>query len=192
MKEAIKVALTICLLAVATLSLAQEEGKSKKELKKEKKEAKKAARAAERVAVVLAANELLINKTWVLEASRLRDRRGSNFFNLDANLNFVTCEIEKGTIQLAFDGLIGWNGVGGVTLEGRYTTYTVKEPKKEGQGATLQATISGTRGVATLFLTVRADEVEAKLSGNWGTQLTFFGKLVHPSQSNAYKGIVTY
>ena len=60
---------------------------------------------------------LVEQKQFVLEANTLFDKSGMSF-QLNSNINFVGFDGKNATIQLAFDQLVGWNGVGGITLDG--------------------------------------------------------------------------
>ena len=167
----------------------EEPAKSKKELKKEKKAAKKAARKQAQTEAMIKSNAMVVGQAWVLEATTLQGRQGQ-MYNLDPTINFVIVDGENGSIQLGFNGIVGWNGVGGVTLDGRIISYEVKEPKKEGQGAKVTARFQGPGVNATLQLTAAGEFGDVVLNGTFSnTRLTFRGKLVHPSESRVYKGM---
>ena len=184
--------LLIMLALIAGISLgaeAQDEGKSKKEQKKEEKAAKKAARKQAQADAVLKSNALIQSRQWVLEATTLQGKGGSSVFNLDPNLNFVIVEGEKGTIQLGLNGLAGWNGVGGVTLEGDVTSYEIRKGKKDGDPVMLNARFSGPGINVTMRLSVAGEFGDVLITGTFSNdRLTFRGKLVHPNESTIFKG----
>ncbi|MEM8894439.1 MAG: DUF4251 domain-containing protein, partial [Bacteroidota bacterium] len=80
--------------------------------------------------------------------------------------------------------------LGGVTLDGNYDSYEVKEPKKPGQGVTLQANVRGTGGFARITLLIQSPtQAEVRISGNWGERLTLYGTLYAPGDSRVFKGM---
>lgn len=161
-----------------------------KEDKKAEKAAKKEARDQEQAQRMELINDLIRNKAWVLEANQLKGSKGRMAHNINQNLNFVTCVDDRGTVQLSFSGIVGWNGLGGVTLDGKYDSYEVKEPKKAGQGVTLQANVRGTGGFARMTLLIQSPtQAEVRISGNWGERLTLFGTLYSPDESRVFKGM---
>jgi len=138
-----KLILTLVIFLLGTITYAQEEAmeqaeKSKKELRAKKKATKKVERQAADAEALVKSNALLASKQWVLEATRVYNKSGRSF-NLDPNINFVSIQEKDGVVQLSFTGLVGWNGIGGITLEGNVTRYEFKEPRKEGTGASVKA-----------------------------------------------------
>ncbi len=173
------------LLLLSTVGMAQS-----KEDKKAEKAARKEAKLEEQAMRMEPLNELIRNKTWVLEGNQLKADKGRMANNLNSNLNFVSCVGENGTVQLSFNGIVGWNGVGGVTLDGKYDSYKVTEPKKAGQGVTLQANVRGTGGFARMTLLIQSPtQVEVRISGNWGQQITLYGSIYSPEDSRVFKGM---
>jgi len=189
---AITLLFSLTLFAQVESSPKKEEKAKRKAEKAERKAAKKALRDQERLASIQKSNELIESKYWVLEATRLQLKKGS-VQNMNQNLNFVATNDDKGVIQLAFQGIQGWNGIGGITLEGKYSQYNITQPKKEGGGVSLQAIISGATfsGPVTMFLNVRSNDVEVRLTGSFGERITFYGVLKHPDESNVFKGTST-
>ncbi len=185
---AITLLLSLTLYAQEESSSKKAEKAKRKAEKAEMKAAKKAEREQERLAIVQKSNELIESKYWVLEATRLQLKKGS-VQNMNQNLNFVATNDDKGVIQLAFQGIQGWNGIGGITLEGKYSQYNITQPEKEGGGVSLQAIISGATfsGPVTMFLNVRSNDVEVRLTGSFGERITFYGELKHPDESNVFK-----
>lgn len=165
----------------------------KKETRQSKREKKRAARRAAEQEAIDRVNQLLETKQWVLEAVTVQGKRGGQVYNLNPNLNFVSVNTEdEAVVQLAFHHLIGWNGVGGVTVKGRITRYEFRPPKKPGKPGSLRATMIGSGGSADLFVRVSAYQCTAEVSGNWGNRITLMGEIKHPSESNVYQGMSRY
>ncbi len=89
-----KTILSVLLAFVVTASLAQ----TKKELKEQKRLEDKAINL-----------ELINNKTWVLEVNMVYDKQ-MNPYNLSPVTNFIMVEGDELTVQMAFQGVSGWNG----------------------------------------------------------------------------------
>ena len=186
------------ILMISTFSINAQD-KSKKEIRQEKREArnakrqeKKNERKGQEMAAIEKVNGLLMSKEWVLEAVTVQGKRGGQVYNLNPNLNFVSVNSEEEAIvQLSFNNLIGWNGVGGITLEGKIGKYEYSSDKKS-LNITMSAMGSGL-GVVDMFITVSGDgNGRASISGNWGDRITFQGKFVSLEESTVYKGTTTY
>ena len=189
-----KLILTLVIFLLGTITYAQEEAmeqaeKSKKELRAEKKAAKKVERQAADAEALVKSNALLASKQWVLEATRVYNKSGRSF-NLDPNINFVSIQEKDGVVQLSFTGLVGWNGVGGITLEGNVTRYEFKEPRKEGIGASVKAfMMTAPRSVDIDIRISSGNFADATIRSNTTSgRIRFTGTLVHPSESSVYKG----
>ena len=177
-----------------TVVLAQTENPDTKELTKEEKKAlKKAKKEEQKLQREEALNNFEIyanNRQWVLEAYMVFDKAGQSY-SMDPNINFVGADKEQATIQLSFNGIMGWNGVGGITQDGKIGTYTITKSKSV---ITIRMTAMGSgMGPVDILLTVSGDGIgSATVSGNWGDRITFKGKFVPLSESSVYKGTPTY
>ena len=96
--------------------------------------------------------------------------------------------VKNATAQLGSSGGIGWNGVGGITVEGSVRSYKLKEGNKPGSGAYLQIEISGTSsGHISLAIHISVDgTATATLSDNFGDRLTYRGRIVALGESSVY------
>jgi len=161
------------------------------------KEEKKAIRKAKKEEDKRKREEALINyekyaeaREWVVEAHTVFDKQGQSY-QMDPSINFVAVTGEETTIQLSFTGLIGWNGVGGITLEGKIGKY---EYSNDGKSVNITMSAMGAGlGIVDIFLTVMGDgNGRVSVSGNWGDRFTFQGKFVSLAESSIYKGTTTY
>jgi hypothetical protein len=160
---------------------AQEE---KKLSKKERKELKKQQQIEKKQAIMA----LLDSKSWVIEAHTVFDRYNQSY-QLNPSINFVGIKDDEGALQLGFNGLIGWNGVGGITVDGSITKYEIKEGKAD-TGPTVNLRFQG-RGIgsATINLTINTSgQATARVSGDFGDRITFSGMIKSLEESNVYKG----
>ncbi len=173
--------LFILLCFAFQISFAQE---TKKLSKKEKKELRKQQQLEQKKAIL----DLLISKQWVIEAHTVFDRYNQSY-QINPSINFVGIKGEEGALQLGFNGLIGWNGVGGVTIDGSVTKYELKEGK-ENQSPAVNLRFQG-RGVgsATINITVNTSgQATARVSGDFGDRITFSGFIKSLDESVVYKG----
>jgi len=152
--------------------------------KKERKELKKQQQIEQKKAIL----DLLYGKEWVIEAHTVFDRYNQSY-QLNPTINFVGVNGEEGAMQLGFNGLIGWNGVGGVTIDGSVTKYEIKEGK-ENQSPVANLRFQG-RGVgsASINITVNTSgQATARVSGDFGDRITFSGIIKSLEESTVYKG----
>ena len=175
-------ALLVTFLNYPGISQVVEDKKSKKELKEERKEARK----LEALEDLQRANDLVRERQWVLETHTLFGRYG-DAFPVNPSINFVAVNGDNCVIQLGFEHLIGWNGLGGVTFEGKVKSYKVYEAA-DGQGISLRAEFFGPGRNLSMFLDVSGVNSDIRLRGNWGSRLRMSGQIVHPDESRVYKG----
>ena len=156
---------------------------SKKLSRKEKKELKKQEQIAQNQAIL----ELLESKKWVIEAHTVFDRYNQSY-QINPTINFVGVRDEEGALQLGFDGLIGWNGVGGVTIDGKITRYEIKQAK-ERANPSINIRFQG-RGMSSATINVSVNSsglATAKVNGDFGDRITFTGMIKSLEESTVYK-----
>lgn len=176
--------LIICIGLLFVTSNALFAQETQKLSRKERKELKKQQLLAQKKAIL----DLLYSKEWVIEAHTVFDRYNQSY-QLNPTINFVGVKGDEGALQLGFDGLIGWNGVGGVTIDGNVTKYEIKEGK-ENQSPIANLRFQG-RGVgsATINITVNTSgQATARVSGDFGSRITFSGIIKPLDESVIYKG----
>ena len=164
-------------------NLTKEERKALKKAKKEedKRKREEALKIFEKYAEA---------RTWVIEAHTVFNKQGQSF-QMDPTINFVGVNGDETTVQLSFTGLVGWNGVGGITLDGKIGKYQFTNNDKV-VAINLGAMGSG-MGVVDMHLTITGDgNARATVKGNWGDQITFQGRFVSLAESRVYKGSPTY
>lgn len=177
-------AIVICFIILIygfSSSLAQEQ---KKLSKKEKKELKARQLEEQKQAIV----DLLESKSWVIEAHTVYDRYNQSY-QLNPTINFVGVKNDEGALQLGFNGLIGWNGVGGVTIDGKVTRYEVKDEKKD-KTPTVVLRFQG-RGIGSATINVAVNtsgQATARVSGDFGERISFSGLIKSLEESVVYKG----
>ena len=179
--RAISIVIIMLLLGGSAIAQTKEEKKAAKKAKKEAKLAQDKANTAMLISIVE-------NKKFVLEANTLFDRTGQTYI-LSSHLNFVGFDGVNSTIQLAFDQLIGWNGVGGVTIDGRITKMEIKT-NKDGLGFNVNTSVQNKGGglVTMVFRVSSSGNARVDMSGSFGERVSFQGNLIALDKTRVYKG----
>ena len=163
-----------------------------KEERKEAKAEKKVAKLKKDSIANSQLKALVMTQAFVLEANTLYARTGQSYI-LNSTTNFVGFDGKNSTIQLAFDQLVGWNGVGGVTLDGSITKMEILDNKK-GLGFSVNVTVrQKAGGIVTMIFRVSTDgNARVDMSGTFGEKLTYQGSIVSLAETNVYKGTTLY
>ena len=160
------------------------ERRAQRRLERQEKKEQLAQERAERTQQVHA---LVENQSFVLEADALYDRY-MNRYNAVAN-NFVLIDGDQLVLQTSSPWGIGYNGLGGITLNGRITTYELTHDK-DGNPASMRAQVSTNwLGAGTLYMNVTGDTARATFSDNWGRRITFAGRINSLEDSRVFEGM---
>jgi len=132
--------------------------------------------------------DIFEQKSFVLEASTVYSKKG-RVFQMNPSVNFVKLNNGEGVLQLAFNQIVGWNGVGGITLEGNVRNYKVDK----GDGTkmpSVQFDMNGAFGWATVRINVNSSGMARATvdAGTSGDRVSFAGPLLPSSESNVYQG----
>ena len=180
MKKIIIILLSILLIAPA---FAQE---SKKEQKKAAKEAKKEEKAKQEAVDAAIMKASLESRQFVLEAEFLADKGGQRIV-VQSNLNFVGVDGDKGAFQFGNGQSVGYNGVGGVTVEGDVKDFEIKEAKN----GTFIVNFRIVSSFGNIFVNMSVSSggnATANVKGNSSATLRYTGTIVPLSASRVYKG----
>ena len=137
--------------------------------------------------------ETILDRRFAIEANRFADRYGRQVF-LSPNTNFVLADGETGVIQLAFNNGPGFNGLGGITLEGRITNFSINPRKNNASNITGRMTVSGTAlGAVDVFFNVNGEgNASFRVSSSYGHRFTLHGFITHLDDSVLYQGLTTF
>jgi Na+-transporting methylmalonyl-CoA/oxaloacetate decarboxylase gamma subunit len=186
-----KTLLTLLLAFVFVLgAFSQEETQqlSKQEIKKLQKEQKKAEKAAEEERMAEVTSFMVHQQQFVLEADYLSDKYGQRV-PVTPTINFVLVDSVTGTVQFGSAEAIGYNGVGGVTVDGRVTKYEYSVIGKKEDSYSIRLILMSSIGTYDITLMVNSQGyADASIRGNWSGQLNYHGKLVPLTLSRVYKG----
>ena len=101
---------------------------TKKQIRQVKKDLRKKAREAADQKAFESAIEALKDRNWVLMANTLYGPRGAAIPVSD-NTNFIQFKGNTVYVQLAFNGIAGPNGLGGITVQGTPSQITSNTDK---------------------------------------------------------------
>jgi len=161
---------------------------SQKEIKKLQKEQKKAARAAEEERMAEVTRYMVHQQQFALEADYLSDKYGQRV-PVTPTINFVMIDSLVGTVQFGDAQAIGYNGVGGVTVDGKVTKYEYTVIGKKKDSYSIRLILMSSIGTYDITLMVSSQGLaDAQIRGNWSGQLNYHGKLVPLTLSRVYKG----
>jgi hypothetical protein len=172
--------LTIVFSCISYSSNAQNIKLSKQEMREAKK--------AELFANYNALGTVLESKRFVLQADFLQNQYGERI-DVTSILNFIKVDSLNGVLQTGFNSSNpGFNGVGGVTAEGRISQWKlVKNPKN--MSYFLRFGMVTNIGVFDISMSVSADNsAHATLRGLTPGKLDFEGNLVIIENAGIFKG----
>lgn len=166
---------------------------SKKQLRMLKRDQRRKARELANQQSFNAAVEALKDRNWVLMANTLYGPRGTAIPVSD-NTNFIQFKGNTVYVQLAFNGIAGPNGLGGITVQGSPSQITSTTDKHgnitysfyvNGIALTAQVVVNLSGGSNYASATVYP-----MMNSN---NLTFSGVLVPTSQSGIFRsGFISY
>lgn len=180
--------LVIGLLVLHAGALAQETELSSKEQRKLEKEQKKKAKAAEGAEKIEILKKLLSTKFFVFQGSRLIGN-GGDTWALTQDINFLSVIDTNATLQFGFHGLVGWNGVGGITIEGYLDNYNFDDGGKS-KSMTVSAQIREKIGQKNGYVVINVrDDGSADLDVTVpGGTYRMTGRIVNPYEAGIFKG----
>lgn len=180
-----KKVIVVLMLGVFFFSAQGQEKSDKKLTRKERKELKR----IENIEKMKIVDALVVSKHFVLEANTIKGKHGQ-FFSVNSSINFISVDQEKAVFQFGSAHMIGVNGVGGATVEGRINRYDVKKNEKTGS-LNIVITISSSTGFYDINLDIYSEEsanATVKTTSS-NKRISYSGKIVSLSESRVYKGM---
>jgi hypothetical protein len=162
---------------------------NKKEIKALEKEKRQAEKKEQEEYEKKLVEYMIDNKKFVLEADYLSGSSGSRI-PVNSTLNFIVIDSNKVIIQLANSWGAGYNGLGGITLDGSITKYDIhKQEGKRGVSYSLTVFIMSSLGTYDIqFWISQNGYADASISGNTSGRLNYSGKIVPLKMSRTFKG----
>jgi len=180
----------ICLLFMSLLlsgGLFAQDQKTIKETRKEASQRKKEEKKAKIENQYKITDSLLEERKFVLEAQFLKTSRGERF-PVISTLNFIFVDSLSGVIQVGSVQRVGYNGVGGVTVQGRISNWKLEKDEKQ-KNFYLIFSIQGNIDIYDVNMNIDyAGYAYATLNGINSGKLTFEGNLVSKEETVIFKG----
>jgi hypothetical protein len=159
-----------------------------KETKEEASQRKKEEKKAKIEKLFNQTDSLLEGKRFVLEAQFLKNNSG-NRFPVTSNLNFISVDSLTAVLQVGSPQRVGYNGVGGVTVQGRLFNWKLEKDNKR-KNFYLTMTIQGNIDIYDVSMSIDYEGyATATLNGINSGKLTFEGNLVSEDKTSVFKGM---
>lgn len=160
-----------------------------KAARKAEREAKKAEEKMRNELLFREAERALKKHTFVLEAERVIFKRGRSAF-VSSNMNFVSLEDDRATVQIAFNGpYSGPNGLGGITVDGSASNIKMSQDKRGNINFSMNVSGIGVSAQVYIQLTKGTNDATVTVSPNFnGNRMTLTGKLLPAEKSKVFKG----
>lgn len=166
---------------------------TKKQIRLMKRDQRRHARKAVNTEAFNAAVQALKDNNWVLMANTLYGPYG-RAIPVSDNTNFIQFKDNTVYVQLAFNGIAGANGLGGITVQGTPSNISSKTDKYG--NITYSFYVNGTALTAQIIINLSNGDNYAQatvypmMNSN---NLTFSGTLVPASQSGVFRsGFISY
>ncbi len=167
-----------------TVNLSKNE--QRKELRQKKKEAKKKENLKQRLQYA----KMLKEKNFVFQADHLMGPQGNSFF-VSPDINFLAVFKNKVVFQFGFEGIVGWNGVGGYTAKGFSKSYKFYPGKNRNSALSVRSVVLPQIGNGSGYYQLSVmDNGRAELNitmPNGGT-LEMSGRIVHNDKAHIFIG----
>ncbi len=159
--------------------------------KKEKRKQEKERREKEIVKNYNATVAFVEGKKFVLEANFLQDKYG-NRISVSKAINFIYVNSDDAILQIGNTSGAGYNGVGGVTIEGKINKWKFNKDDKR-HTIYLELGIMGSTGIYDVVLNIDPNrQTSAVLTSLSSGSIEYFGDLVSLEKSRVYKARTTY
>ena len=129
-----------------------------------------------------------INKhEFVLEADYIIPRTGASIY-VSSNTNFISIQGNQATIQLALSNQYsGFNGIGGITLDGTISNEKISVDKKGNLNYTVNVQGAALSAMVTFNMPAGTNRCTATVTPNFSGNIVTFSGYVYPSDmSNVY------
>lgn len=131
----------------------------------------------------------LREKRFVLEADQVVFKRGRNAF-VNSSTNFVSLFDNEAVVQISpLESVGGFNGVGGITLDGTASNIKIHEDKKKNICLSMNVTGVGISAQVEIRLTHGSDKASVTINPNFNSHQTeLIGRIVPYENSEIFKG----
>ncbi len=134
--------------------------------------------------------ELVNSRKFVLENNFIQNDEGRRVF-INPMFNFIKIEGDTAIVQLSFKGLLSWNGLGGITVQGHVDKFEV-DPGKSNKPIFVQLHIQGAGVASYQFLSIDSDgNSTLTVNSDHGGTVSFIGNIVPIDKSVVMQGHIT-
>lgn len=135
------------------------------------------------------AEKALNDRAFTLEADQVIFKYGQTAY-VTSNTNFVSVKDNQAIVQVAFNiPVSGPNGLGGVTVEGRFSEYDLKKDKKGNVSLSINVTGAGISARADITLYNGSNKATVTITPNFNSnRITLNGVIFPLDKSNVFKG----
>lgn len=135
------------------------------------------------------AEAAVMDSMFVLEADEVVFKRGYTA-HVTSNTNFVAVEGREAVVQVAFNvPWSGFNGLGGITVEGNVSKYETHKDKKGNLYVEMGVSGRGISAQVTITLWAGGNKASVSILPNFNSgRLTLNGHIVPEEDSSVFKG----
>lgn len=135
------------------------------------------------------AEKALNDRAFTLEADQVIFKYGQTAY-VTSNTNFVSVKDDQAIVQVAFNiPVSGPNGLGGITVEGRFSEYDLKKDKKGNVSLSINVTGTGISARADITLYNGSNKATVTITPNFNSnRITLNGVIFPLDKSNVFKG----
>lgn len=167
---------------------AQEEALSKREMRKIARQMKREQEKEINDLKITRVYNLLESRKFVLEADYLSSL-GTSKTPVNSTLNFILLDSTEAVVQVGSHDHIGYNGLGGITLEGYVRDYEVSKTNNS-KAVKVSLVLSGMGSSYDVFISVNPDgNATASITGYTGGNIMFHGRVMTKKESFIDKGM---
>ena len=135
------------------------------------------------------AEEAVNARAFTLEADKVMFKYGETAY-VTSTTNFVSVKDDDAVVQVAFNVPVsGPNGLGGITVEGRFSEYDLKKDKKGNVSLSINVTGTGISARADITLYNGSNKATVTITPNFNSnRITLNGVIFPLDKSNVFKG----
>lgn len=135
------------------------------------------------------AEQAINDRAFTLEADKVIFKYGQTAY-VTSNTNFVSVQDDQATVQVAFNiPISGPNGLGGVTVDGRFSDYKLDKDKKGNIYLSFNVTGSGISARINITLYYGNNNARVDITPNFNSnRMSLSGVIVPLHKSNVFKG----
>lgn len=179
--------LLVIVLCVSITGVAQNQKSAEDKVKE--KEIRKKIQATQDSITYETALLALKNQNFVMKADQLIFKRGRSTY-VNSITNFVSLKDDKAIVQIApFNAMPGFNGVGGITVDGLASNIKMKTDKKGRTYFSMNVTGTGISATVDIVLSPGSNNASVTVNPNFNSnRVTLNGILIPASESNVFQG----